>query len=78
VAASTNTQVLRQLALEWGVIPIDVRRAQTIEQMSTQILALIAARDLAEAGDVIVMTGRAELDAPGTTNHVVLHWLREG
>jgi pyruvate kinase len=76
VAASTNTQVLRQLALDWGVIPIDVRRAQTIEEMSTRILALIAARNLAEAGDVVVMTGRAELDAPGTTNHVVLHWLR--
>ncbi len=78
VAASTNTQVLRQLALDWGVIPINVRRGQTIEEMSTQILALIAARNLAEAGDVVVMTGRAELDAPGTTNHVVLHWLRGG
>jgi pyruvate kinase len=78
VAASTNTQVLRQLALDWGVIPMNVRRAQTIEEMSTQILALIAARNLADAGDVVVMTGRAELDAPGTTNHVVLHWLRGG
>jgi pyruvate kinase len=78
VAASMNAQVLRQLALDWGVIPMNVRRAQTIEEMSTQILALVAARNLAEIGDVVVMTGRAELDAPGTTNHVVLHWLRGG
>ncbi len=78
VAASPNTQVLRQLALDWGVIPIHVRRAQTIEKMSTQILERIAARNLAEAGDIVVMTGRTELDAPGTTNHVVLHWMRGG
>jgi pyruvate kinase len=78
VAASANTQALRQLALDWGVIPIDVRRAQTIEEMSTQILERIGARNLADAGDVVVMTGRTELDAPGTTNHVVVHRMRGG
>jgi pyruvate kinase len=78
VAASANTQALRQLALDWGVIPIDVRRAQTIEEMSTQILERIGARNLANSGDVVVMTGRTELDAPGTTNHVVVHRMRGG
>jgi pyruvate kinase len=77
VAASANTQVLRQLALDWGVIPIDVHAVQTIEAMSTQILERVEARNLAAAGDVVVMTGRTQLETPGTTNHVVVHRLRE-
>jgi pyruvate kinase len=78
VAASANTQVLRQLALDWGVIPIEVHAVQTIEQMSTQILERVEARNLVAEGDVVVMTGRTELEAPGTTNHVVVHRMRGG
>jgi pyruvate kinase len=73
VAAGANTQVLRQLALDWGVIPIDVHPVPTIEKMSTQLLERIEARDIATTGDVVVMTGRTELDVPGTTNHVLVH-----
>jgi pyruvate kinase len=78
VAASANTQVLRQLAVDWGVIPIDVHPVPTIEEMSTQLLERIEARNLAAAGDVVVMTGRTELDAPGTTNHVLVHRMAGG
>jgi hypothetical protein len=46
--------------------------------MSTQILERIEARGLAAAGDVVVMTGRTELDAPGTTNHVLVHRMAGG
>jgi pyruvate kinase len=73
LAAGANTQVLRQLALDYGVVPIDVHPVPTIEEMSTQVLDRIESRNLAAAGDVVVMTGRAELDAPGTTNHVLVH-----
>jgi len=78
VAAGANTQVLRQLALNWGVIPIDVHPVPTIEEMSTQLLERIKARNLAAAGDIVVMTGRTELDAPGTTNHVLVHRIAGG
>jgi pyruvate kinase len=78
VAAAANTQVLRQLALDWGVIPIDVHAVPTIEEMSTQLLRRIESRNLAGAGDIVVMTGRAELDAPGTTNHVLVHRMGGG
>ncbi len=78
VAAGANTQVLRQLALDWGVIPIDVHPVPTIEEMSTQLLERINARNLAATGDIVVMTGRTELDAPGTTNHVLVHRIAGG
>ena len=78
VAASANTQVLRQLALDWGVVPIEVHAVQTIEEMSIQLLERIEAHKLAAAGDVVVVTGRTELDAPGTTNHVLVHRIAGG
>jgi pyruvate kinase len=78
VAAGANTQVLRQLALDWGVIPIGVHPVRTIEEMSTQLLEQVRSRNLAAAGDVVVMTGRAQLDAPGTTNHVLVHRMTGG
>jgi pyruvate kinase len=78
VAAGANTEVLRQLALDWGVIPIDVDPVPTIEEMSTQVLDRIESLNLAAAGDVVVMTGRTELDAPGTTSHVLVHRMTGG
>jgi pyruvate kinase len=75
VAASAKTQVLRQLALDWGVIPLEIRPVPTIEATSSQILEQLEARALAGPGDVIVMTGRTSIDAPGTTSHVVVHRL---
>ena len=78
VAAGANTQVLRQLALDWGVIPIDVHPVSTLEEMSSQLLERVESRNLAAVGDVVVMTGRTELDAPGTTNHVLVHRMTGG
>jgi pyruvate kinase len=78
VAASAKTQVLRQLALDWGVIPIELQPVQTIDEMSSQILEQLEQRGLAASGDVVVTTGRTAVDAPGTTSHVVVHRLARG
>jgi pyruvate kinase len=78
VAAGARTQVLRQLALDWGVVPVEVRPVASIEEMSTQLLEKMASRNLVTEGDVVVMTGRAELKAPGTANHVVVHRMARG
>jgi pyruvate kinase len=66
------------LALDWGVIPIEIQPVPTIEQTSSQILVQLGAHGLAEPGDVVVMTGRTAVDAPGTTSHVVIHRLAGG
>jgi pyruvate kinase len=78
VAACSDAEVLGQLALDWGVIPIEVHPVRTIEEMSAQILERIEGRQLAGAGDVVVMTGRAKLEAPGATNHVLVHRMTGG
>jgi pyruvate kinase len=78
VAAGANTQVLRQLALEWGVIPIHVQPVRTIEELTTRIVERIHANNLADASDVVVMTGRNDLDAPCATNQVLVHRIAGG
>jgi pyruvate kinase len=72
VAACSRVCVRRQLALEWGVVPVDIEPVKTIEQMSHEILERIRERRLAAPGDVVVMTGKAHLEALAKANHVLV------
>jgi pyruvate kinase len=72
VAASARAYVRRQLALEWGVVPVEIEPVETIEEMSDQILERIRELHLAAPGDVVVMTGRAPLAAPAKASHVLV------
>jgi pyruvate kinase len=78
VAASSDTTVLRQLALEWGVVPIMVPVVDSAEMLWLEIVQAIEARNLAQAGETIVFTGRTELALPGQTTHVLVHRLARG
>jgi pyruvate kinase len=75
VAACPHPQVLRQLALEWGVVPVEVEAAESVEALWQRIVALTRDAGLAGPGDVLVLTGRTELDIPGSTTHVLVHRL---
>ena len=78
VAACAHEHVRRQLALDWGVIPVEVDAAATIEELSGQILARIRRSLLAGTDDVVVMTGRAHLEAPAEAHHVLVLRLTGG
>ena len=67
VAASADRTVIRQLALEWGVVPLEVEPAESVEILWQRIVAAISERDLAGPGDVLVLTGRTDLALPGAT-----------
>jgi pyruvate kinase len=75
VAASSDPALLRRLALEWGVVPIQIPSVGSAEMVWNEILHAIRARDLAGAGDTVVFTGRTELSLPGQTTHVLVHRL---
>ncbi len=75
VAASAHQAVLRQLALEWGVIPLEVEAAESVEILWERIVKAIRERELAGPGDVLVLTGRADVALPGATTHVLVHRL---
>ena len=77
VAASTNAGVLQQLALEWAVVPLLVDEAPSIEAGWAEIIGRVLWEGLAQPGETIVLTGRAEVPRGGSTNHVFLHRVAE-
>jgi pyruvate kinase len=77
VAAAKDAGVLQQLALEWAVVPLLVDEAPSIEAGWADIIGRVLDQRLAEAGDTIVLTGRADVPLGGSTNHVFLHRVEE-
>ena len=77
VAASTDTGVLQQLALEWAVVPLLVDETPSIAAGWENIIGRVVEHGLAQPGDTIVLTGRAGVSFGGSTNHVFLHRLDE-
>ena len=61
-------RTFRQLALVWGVVPELVPHCNTYDEMVRLGLEAVQRRDLARAGDRIVVTAGIPFDVPGTTN----------
>jgi len=61
-------RTFRQLSLVWGVIPELVPHCNTYDEMVRLGLEAVQRRDLARAGDRIVVTAGIPFDVPGTTN----------
>ncbi len=73
VAATTSDLTLHQLALEWGVVPVRIDSAASIEATWGSIVDIVTERRLAGAGDLIVLTGRANLAIGGNTSNILVH-----
>jgi pyruvate kinase len=78
VAAAGSARVLQQLALEWAVVPLLVDEPPSIEAGWADIIARVLEHGLAQPGETIVLTGRADIRLGGSTNHVFLHRVAEG
>ena len=63
VAAAKNAGVLQQLALEWAVVPLLVDEPPSIEAGWADIIGRVLEHGLAQPGDTIVLTGRADVPA---------------
>jgi pyruvate kinase len=68
LAITDVERTYRQLALVWGVQPELVPTARTYEEMIKYGLAAARRRQLANAGDRVVVTAGVPFDQPGTTN----------
>ena len=77
VVAARSARVLQQLALEWAVVPVLVDEPASVEAGWADIIGLVLRRGLAQPGDTIVLTGRADIPLGGSTNHVFLHRVDE-
>jgi len=68
LALTDSPRTFRQLALVWGVVPELVPHCNTYDEMLTFALETVKRRELARAGDRVVVTAGVPFDTPGTTN----------
>jgi pyruvate kinase len=68
VAITTVPATYRQLALVWGVIPVLVDRVPGYDAMLAVVRDVLMKRDLAKAGDRIVVTAGLPWEVSGSTN----------
>jgi len=70
VAATPNPTTFHFLSLCWGVVPLSIGSAETIdEQLRTAVEATREA-GWASPNDLVVLTGGTPLHVPGTTNFI--------
>jgi pyruvate kinase len=60
----------RQMAMVWGVVPELVSHCDSYDEMVRLALAAVRRRELAKAGDRVVVTAGVPFDVPGTTNMI--------
>jgi pyruvate kinase len=68
VGLTHHRHVLQRMAIEWGVVPIEIRECSDVEDLWNT--AVHAARDagVVAAGDRVVLTAGTAVNMPGTTN----------
>src|SRR5438067_6248995 len=59
---------LQQMALEWGVIPLEIPQCENVEDLWSRSLDAVRASGLVASGDRVVITAGTLVNVPGTTN----------
>jgi pyruvate kinase len=70
VAFTPSEEVYRQLSLVWGVTPIISDYVDRLDDLGARVSQALAARGIAQPGDMVVMTGGHPIAARGRTNFV--------
>lgn len=73
VAFSSNDRVLRQMALQFGVIPQMMSPPDDMHTMIEQIDKLVLEKKLANYSERIVIVAGSALGTPGTMDGIVIH-----
>ncbi|WP_428266393.1 pyruvate kinase [Haliangium sp.] len=73
IALTTHEPTFRRLGLCWGVIPVLVAPAVTINEVIESAEAVLRERNLVGSGDHVVITGAMPVGAGETTNMLKIH-----
>ena len=77
VACTADPRVQRQLAMEWGVTPLQMDRQVDTDELFKQAIELSRTRAGLKDGDLIVITAGVPLGASGATNLLKVHEIGE-
>lgn len=73
IAATRSDEVMRQLAVYWGVKPIKVGPVEDTDEMVGVVEKKLLQLNLARKGETLVITAGTPLMVAGTTNMIRLH-----
>ncbi|HET7856180.1 MAG TPA: pyruvate kinase [Gaiellaceae bacterium] len=68
LALTHHAPSLQQMALEWGVTPLEIRECEDVEDLWARSLEAALDSGLVSKGDRIVITAGTAVNMPGTTN----------
>ncbi|MGD0273253.1 MAG: pyruvate kinase [Gaiellaceae bacterium] len=68
IALSHNRHVLQRLALEWGVIPLEMTSCPNIDTLWQRSIEIVRSAGLVERGDRVVITAGTAVNVAGSTN----------
>jgi pyruvate kinase len=73
VALSSDKNVLRQMALHYGVLPRLMERPADMPALIEQVDTLVVAEQLAKHAERILIVAGSSMDTPGIKNGIVIH-----
>jgi len=59
---------VQQMAVEWGVTPIEIPQCQDVEDLWSRSLDAARGSGIVESGDRVVITAGTAVNIPGSTN----------
>lgn len=77
IAVTPNEQVIRRLALIWGVIPVLGQEAGNTDELIEQAIDSSVQAGYVNLGDLVVITAGVPVGRSGTTNLIKVHHVGE-
>jgi pyruvate kinase len=68
VALTHHATALRQMALEWGVVPLEIPATNDVEDLWTRSVDAARQSGIVQPGDRVVITAGTAVNIPGSTN----------
>jgi pyruvate kinase len=68
LALTHHRYALQQLAIEWGVTPMEIAESKDVEELWELSIAAARAAAFVRPGDRVVITAGTAVNVPGTTN----------
>jgi pyruvate kinase len=68
IAVTHRRYAVQQLAIEWGVVPVEIEECRDVEHLWARTLEASRETGIVEAGDRVVITAGTAVNVPGTTN----------
>ncbi|TEB11243.1 pyruvate kinase [Pelotomaculum propionicicum] len=73
IAVTTHQEVMRKLALNWGVQPVLARVTKNTDEMMAEAIEASLNSGLIKGGDLVVFTAGIPVGIKGTTNLIRVH-----